>query len=102
MKEIIQLASDVTGFEPEEITGKSRKQEIVFVRQALAFIYRSEYFCTLEQIGGYLNRDHTTVMHYLESHVTDLDCCGKYKAVYKSIFNACLQMWIERLKAKQL
>ncbi len=54
------------------LTGKSRKQEIVFARQVGMYLIRELTGASLKTIGNHFGgRDHTTVMHSLNT-ITDL------------------------------
>ncbi|MCB0712383.1 MAG: chromosomal replication initiator protein DnaA [Ignavibacteriae bacterium] len=58
------------------LTGKSRKQEIVFARQVAMYLIRELTSASLKTIGNHFGgRDHTTVMHSLNT-ITDLVQAG--------------------------
>lgn len=64
LEEIIKIVSGFYSIAPEQIYEKTRKKEIVYVRQIVMYILR-EYFnisypAIGKEIGG---RDHTTVIH---------------------------------------
>jgi chromosomal replication initiator protein len=64
LEEIIKIIAGFYSIDPEQIHEKTRKKEIVHVRQIIMYILR-EYFnisypAIGKEIGG---RDHTTVMH---------------------------------------
>lgn len=64
LEEIIKIISGFYSIAPEQIYEKTRKKEIVYVRQIVMYILR-EYFnisypAIGKEIGG---RDHTTVIH---------------------------------------
>lgn len=64
LEEIIKIIAGYYTIEPEKIYEKTRKKEIVYVRQVVMYILR-EYFnisypAIGKEIGG---RDHTTVIH---------------------------------------
>ncbi|RJL18647.1 helix-turn-helix domain-containing protein [Paracoccus siganidrum] len=61
VKAIVQELAAATGVTADQITGKSRKAEIVRVRQIVCFIARQKGM-TYQQIGRVLNRDHTTIV----------------------------------------
>lgn len=64
---ILERIHEQTGFEIDEITGRSRVQKLVFARQiAMFLVYRHSeisYPITARIFGG---RDHTTVIHAVE------------------------------------
>ena len=73
LDEIVKIIAGFYTIEPEKIYEKTRKKEIVYVRQIVMYILR-EYFnisypAIGKEIGG---RDHTTVIHSYERVVTNL------------------------------
>lgn len=51
-----------TGYTKEQIQGKSRKRELVYVRHIFTKVLRDKTLLSLAQIGKEINRDHTTVL----------------------------------------
>ena len=63
-KNIIDAVSSFYDITLKEITGKSRKKELVFPRQITMFLMREELNTSYPTIGQELGgRDHTTAMH---------------------------------------
>ena len=51
----------------KELSGTSRKQEIVYARSITIYLLRTKYNVALKKIGEYLgNRDHATVSHAID------------------------------------
>ena len=51
----------------KELSGSSRKQEIVYARSIAIYLLRTKYNIGLKKIGEYLgNRDHATVAHAID------------------------------------
>ena len=61
MQALIAIVNDE--FEVD-ITDKTRKRPVVIARKAFSFILR-ESNLSLAGIGGYMGKDHATVIHYL-------------------------------------
>ena len=62
------------------LTGKSRKQEIVFARQIAMYLMRELTGASLKTIGNHFGgRDHTTVMHSVNT-ISDLVQAGDDRA----------------------
>ena len=62
--DIIKTVSDFYGIEPEAINTKSRKREVVLVRQVAMFLAKKYLDLSTSKIGLYIgNRDHATVLH---------------------------------------
>jgi len=73
LEEIVKIIAGFYTIEPEKIYEKTRKKEIVYVRQIVMYVLR-EYFnisypAIGKEIGG---RDHTTVIHSYERVVENL------------------------------
>ncbi len=66
-KQIINTVSEFFDISIENITGISRKKELVVPRQITMFLLREEAKCSYPTIGQELGgRDHTTAMHAYE------------------------------------
>ncbi|MBE6293214.1 MAG: chromosomal replication initiator protein DnaA [Bacteroidaceae bacterium] len=62
--EIIKKVSDFYGVEPNSINTRSRKREVVQVRQVAMFLAKKYLDMSTSKIGQYIgNRDHATVLH---------------------------------------
>ncbi|MGB1214855.1 MAG: helix-turn-helix domain-containing protein [Pikeienuella sp.] len=62
MRDIVKAAADVHGVTVGAIKGHSRKKEITKIRQYCMWKSKQCGY-SLNQIGNFLNRHHTTVMH---------------------------------------
>ena len=61
----------------EDVTGKSRKREIVKARFIAIYIIRTETDFKLSAIGKIFNRDHSTILHSIKI-INSLICCKKW------------------------
>ena len=67
MDEIIKIVAGFYSIEPEKIYDKTRKKEIVYVRQIAMYILREYFNISYPAIGREVGgRDHTTVIHSYE------------------------------------
>lgn len=63
-KQLIKTVAEYFEIEIEQLTGQSRKKELVVPRQIVMYLMREEMKASFPYIGSELgNRDHTTVMH---------------------------------------
>lgn len=66
-REVLNLVASHFDLRVKDLTGKSRKAEIVLPRQVVMYLLRTNLDQPLERIGELLGkRDHTTVMHGVE------------------------------------
>ncbi len=79
-------------FKTEELTGKSRKHQLVVARQAAMFLSKQLTGSPLKMIGAYFgNRDHTTVIHACRSMENYLDTNAQIKSELTDI---CQQLGV--------
>ncbi len=72
LEEIIKMIAGFYSIDPEQIYDKTRKKEIVYVRQIVMYVLREYFNISYPSIGKEIGgRDHTTVMHSYEK-VTEL------------------------------
>jgi chromosomal replication initiation ATPase DnaA len=61
--EMINHWAAIRGFTFGDIRGKCRRKRLVAARHELARMLRDQYDLSLPEIGGLLNRDHTTILY---------------------------------------
>jgi len=67
MTDIVEKLTNGTGVSLDDILGPSRLASIASVRQA-AYWYSREGGISLNTIGRFFNRDHTTIIHGCRKH----------------------------------
>ncbi len=73
-KDIIEATAKFYNLLPKDLTGQSRKKELVKPRQISIYLIREELNTSYPTIGDELGgRDHTTAMHSYNKVVKDLD-----------------------------
>ena len=60
---IIEKTATFYDLSPEDILGKGKTKNIAAARQMATYLMRKLTTLTLEEIGGVLNRDHSTILH---------------------------------------
>lgn len=65
--EIIDKVSEFYSLSNKQIKSPNRKKELVKARWIAMYLIRQETNMKLEAIGELFNRDHTTVIHALQS-----------------------------------
>lgn len=65
---IIQTVCKAWNRSLEDVCGKSRKQEVVYTRITIAYVLRRYTTLSIKRIGRLINRDHSTIIHYLKAY----------------------------------
>jgi len=94
-KTILEIASRVFQIDEDMIKGKNRAHGVVRARTAylaLAIHFLPKY--TLTQIGGYVNRHHTSVTHNRVKHHNWMEVYPEYAALYKRAEYQCSKYFI--------
>jgi chromosomal replication initiation ATPase DnaA len=68
-----------------EITSRIRKREVIDARFIYIYMLRYEFYYGLKQIGNILGRDHTTIMHAVQTHRERYHQYSDYKEVSDGI-----------------
>jgi len=85
-KNIIDAVSKFFDIEVKDLTGQSRKKELVFPRQITMYLLREELGASFPSIGHELGgRDHTTAIHACNKIIEDLKHNPKLKQQLLSI-----------------
>lgn len=66
-EKIIEKVSDYYKIEVKDIKGKSRKRQFVKARFISMYLIRNSTTLKLKTIGDIVGRDHTTVLHSLQT-----------------------------------
>jgi hypothetical protein len=67
MEQIIERICSVKGIRKSNLVTKSREGVCAYIRQLCMFVIRKKTTITLKKIGNRFNRDHTTVIHSMET-----------------------------------
>jgi len=79
-RELIQIVADFYNLKISELTGASRKKELVLPRQMAMYLLREELEASFPLIGHELGgRDHTTAMHAWKKIQKEIDNEGRIK-----------------------
>jgi chromosomal replication initiator protein len=91
-RELLQIVAEFYGLKLQELTGSSRKKELVIPRQVAMYLLREELDASFPLIGKELgNRDHTTAMHAWRKIKKEVEEEGRIKqeieAIRQRIYN---------------
>ena len=85
-KNIMDAVSSFFDVQIKDITGKSRKKELVYPRQITMYLMRKELNSSYPTIGQELGgRDHTTAMHAYNKMLKEIDNSEKVKQDIESV-----------------
>ena len=63
--DVIKVVANHFGVSVQDIQSPSRKQEFVQPRMYFAYLMRQDVGVSYANIGGFLNRDHCSILHYM-------------------------------------
>ena len=66
---IVQIVADQYGIDPSDIKSKKRSQDIALPRQIVMYLCNKCIGMSSSEIGRYLERDHSTVIHGIDKMV---------------------------------
>lgn len=75
-----QNIEQIYRYSKHDIIGQSRKRELCLIRHTAMWYVRKHYPISLNQIGRYFMRDHSTILHGCQL-VEDLMTYNNYEAV---------------------
>ncbi|MBO4676566.1 MAG: chromosomal replication initiator protein DnaA [Oscillospiraceae bacterium] len=88
---IVEKTASFYDLSPEDILGKGKTKNIAAARQMATYLMRKLTTLTLEEIGGVLNRDHSTILHSIrkieESVNTDASLSDTVRDITANIMN---------------
>lgn len=67
-RSIVDAVAAKHGFDPEQLLGKGRYQDVAAARHEAMFRIRTELKWSLPRIGALFHRDHSTVIYALRRH----------------------------------
>ena len=82
---IIQTVCRKWNVNLEDICGRSRKQEIVYPRMVIACFLRQHTALSTTEIGRLINRDHSTIIHYLKTYDSEFRFNKEFRNFAESI-----------------
>ena len=83
---VIQHVAMALGIEISEMRSAKRGRHIAEARQLAMAVGRFETRLTFEEIGFALNRDHTTVIHGIESTAARFEKDQQFRAIVRANF----------------
>jgi|TARA_R100000084_G_scaffold57599_1_gene24396 hypothetical protein len=102
IEKIVALACRLGDITKEELLSTSRTRLIGDVRMCVGNLLRRVFGLTTIETGKYLNRDHSTILHYEREHASLL-MLNYYKKIYNKCFKAAesLSEMVEEIEYNQ-
>jgi chromosomal replication initiator protein len=84
-EQVIRTVCEVLKADKRKVLTPNRSKNLVFARNMCYFIFRRYFSMTLKEIGQSFDRDHTTVIHGIQTFQNDIDCIKHYKGQYEEV-----------------
>jgi chromosomal replication initiator protein len=84
-EQVIRTVCEVLQADKRKVLTPNRSKNLVFARNMCYFIFRRYFSMTLKEIGHSFDRDHTTVIHGIQTFQNDIDCIKYYKGQYEEV-----------------
>jgi chromosomal replication initiation ATPase DnaA len=79
---VLEAVSSATEIIPHDILAHNRQRHISIARHLFCFVAYTHYGYTLMAISRFLNKDHSTVIHSINTYQNYLDCNYKLETKY--------------------
>ena len=79
---ILEAVSSITEIIPHDILAQNRQRAISTARHLFCYVAYKHYGYCLTAIGRFLNKDHSTVIHSINTYQNYLECNYKLEAKY--------------------
>ncbi len=83
--QVIKTVCEVLQADKRKVLTPNRSKNLVFARNMCYFIFRRYFSMTLKEIGQSFDRDHTTIIHGIQTFQNDIDCIKYYKGQYEEV-----------------
>lgn len=84
-KDVSELAAVTSGVSLKDILSNSRNRELVIPRMVIGNILNLELNYKKQDIANYLNRDRTSIYHYMNGHKSNYRYWAEYRELYDEI-----------------
>ena len=85
MNNVLQVCCEVGAITPGTLLGRSRDGDVILVRHMFSYVLRIHYHFTFAQIGIKLGRDHSSIIHAVNTF-TDWKTHDKHaRSVYHKV-----------------
>ena len=82
---LFKVTESITGANRKQISSKKRYKELIVPRHIVGYMLHKELDITLIESGKIINRDHSTVHHYIKTYDDNMGFFREYKEMYNLI-----------------
>jgi hypothetical protein len=79
------IVSQTLAISIDKIESRKRTKELVDARRILCMLLKEKLALGLAEIGTFVNRDHSNIVHYIKGH----DDMIRWEVDYRKKYNAC-------------
>lgn len=79
MKEVVEIVADYFNLHSKKVFSDSRERKIIKCRQISIYIIRSLSSLTMQEIGDFFKRDHSSITHTIKAVSHDIDTDWMFK-----------------------
>lgn len=87
MEHITQIVADFFGMKYDRVFEKSRKREVIIVRQIAIYLIKKNTYKSLHAIGNFFNKNHSTVVFSVTAVENDMATNIEFKEYINRIQN---------------
>ena len=85
IKLLFEIIQSVTGIPKEKVISKERTYKIAMCRNTMGVMLHCELGMTIMNAGSVINRDHSTIHHYIRNHEDNIHYDSFYRKMYTKI-----------------
>ena len=82
---LFKVTESISGAKRKDIVGKKRYKELIVPRHIIGYMLHKELDINLINSGKIINRDHSTICHYVKTYDDNMGFFKEYKEMYNLI-----------------
>ena len=82
---LFRVTESISGAKRKDIVGKKRYKELIVPRHIVGYMLHKELDINLINSGKIINRDHSTICHYVKTYDDNMGFFKEYKEMYNLI-----------------
>jgi len=93
IKLLFEIIESTTGISKAQVSGKERLYKIAMARNTMGVMLHSELGMTIMNAGSVINKDHSTIHHYIRKHEDKM----KYDSFYRKMYTKVTDTFWEKM-----